>query len=440
MLDDRPHATAGRHGRRVDRRGPRARSAASVARRPRGCRWTTAPSCRTTCARTSLCSWTRPSGSRPSSSPRAGRSRWTRCSACAPRPPHDGAGAAARGAAPAARVRHGGRRRATTTSSSSATSSALGEDLRAPALAQGRAGARTARSASRSSAPGMSGLVAAHRLHQAGRRGRGAREERRRRRHLARELLPRLPRRRLQPLLLLLVRAARRLAAALLARQEVLLDYFRGVADQLRAATAHPLRHRGARRRARRGDDALAAASCAGRTARGHRSRPTPSSAASASSTARTSPTCPAPTLRRPRRSTPPAGTTTSTSPGKRVAVIGTGASAAQFIPRDRRGGRPPHDPPAHARPGSSPRPTTTTPSSREVAWLLRNVPGYANWLPVLELLAERRGPDGRRARVDPEWDDGGQSVEPDQRAGPPALRRPPAGRAGRPPRPARRT
>ena len=37
--------------------------------------------------------------------------------------------------------------------------------------------------------------------------------------------------------------------------------------------------------------------------------------------------------LRRARSSTPPTGTTTTTSPGKRVAVIGTGATAVQLIP-----------------------------------------------------------------------------------------------------------
>ena len=63
----------------------------------------------------------------------------------------------------------------------------------------------------------MSGLLAAIRLEQAGHPVRRDREERRRRRHLAREQLPRLPRRRRQPLLLLLVRAQPRLVGVLLA-------------------------------------------------------------------------------------------------------------------------------------------------------------------------------------------------------------------------------
>ena len=42
----------------------------------------------------------------------------------------------------------------------------------------------------------------------------------------------------------------------------------------------------------------------------------------------------PASSTSRARPSTPPSGTTTSTSTGKRVAVIGTGASAIQFVPR----------------------------------------------------------------------------------------------------------
>ena len=63
------------------------------------------------------------------------------------------------------------------------------------------------------------------------------------------------------------------------------------------------------------------------------RCRPPRSSAPSASSAARPCPTSRAGTSSPGRRGTRPAGTTTSTWPGRRVAVIGTGASAIQFVP-----------------------------------------------------------------------------------------------------------
>ena len=51
----------------------------------------------------------------------------------------------------------------------------------------------------------------------------------------------------------------------------------------------------------------------------------------------------------RARRSTPRAGTTTTICAGKRVAVIGTGASAIQFVPQIAPRGRPAPRVPAHA-------------------------------------------------------------------------------------------
>ena len=117
--------------------------------------------------------------------------------------------------------------------------------------------------------------------------------------------------------------------------QDVLLDYFRRCADDVRAARAHPLRHRGASRPT-------------GPTSelRWTRARARPPTATRRRSTAnavdqRGRPAEPpvVPGHRRPRlvrrarRSTRRAGTTTSTCAGKRVAVIGTGASAVQFIP-----------------------------------------------------------------------------------------------------------
>ena len=89
-----------------------------------------------------------------------------------------------------------------------------GDDLRAPDLAQGHRRPPIAPFRVVIVGAGMSGLLAAHRL-AAGRRPlRDHREERRRRRHVVREPLSRLPRRRAEPPLQLLVRAARRLAAA----------------------------------------------------------------------------------------------------------------------------------------------------------------------------------------------------------------------------------
>ena len=93
---------------------------------------------------------------------------------------------------------------------------ALGEDLRTPHVAQGGARRPIARSASRSSAPGMSGLVAAHRLHQAGVEVVVLEKNDDVGGTWLENSYPGLPGRRVQPLLLLLLRAAGRLAAALL--------------------------------------------------------------------------------------------------------------------------------------------------------------------------------------------------------------------------------
>ena len=104
---------------------------------------------------------------------------------------------------------------------------------------------------------GMSGLVAAHRLHQAGVDVVVLEKNARRGRHLVGEHLPGLPGRRVQPLLQLLVRAAGRLAGALLvpAGAARLLPRRR---RPLRPAPAHPLRHRGHLAGLRRGDHDLA--------------------------------------------------------------------------------------------------------------------------------------------------------------------------------------
>jgi 4-hydroxyacetophenone monooxygenase len=94
---------------------------------------------------------------------------------------------------------------------------------------------------------------------------------------------------------------------------------------------------------------------------------------------------------------------------GKRVVVIGTGASAAQFVPEIA-------EPAAHLTIlQRTPAWFLPTPDYRvdvepEVAWLLRNVPGYTNWLRFWNFWQNVEGLM-IAARVDPEWDGSGQSV-----------------------------
>ena len=120
---------------------------------------------------------------------------------------------------------------------------------------------------------------------------------------------------------------------------------------------------------------------------------------------------------------------------GKRVVVIGTGASAAQFVPGDRRAGRPPHDPPAHA--GLVP-PHPRLPRRRRARGGVAAAERARlhELAPLLELLAERRGPDDRGPGR-PGVGQRRRQREPGQRADPAALRPAPAGGAGRAPRPA---
>ena len=105
----------------------------------------------------------------------------------------------------------------------------------------------TSTSASSIIGAGMSGLLAAHRLQQAGIAVRGDREERRRRRHLAREHVSGMPGRQPEPQLQLLLRAAPRLAVPLLdagGAARLLRRLRRGV----RRPGPRPVRDRGARR------------------------------------------------------------------------------------------------------------------------------------------------------------------------------------------------
>lgn len=94
---------------------------------------------------------------------------------------------------------------------------------------------------------------------------------------------------------------------------------------------------------------------------------------------------------------------------GKRVAIIGTGASAAQFIP-------------IVAEQAAEltifqrtpawflPTPDYHDPVSPAAQWLFRNVPGYANWYRFFIFWQNVEGV-GAAAIVDPEWDGGETSV-----------------------------
>jgi 4-hydroxyacetophenone monooxygenase len=94
---------------------------------------------------------------------------------------------------------------------------------------------------------------------------------------------------------------------------------------------------------------------------------------------------------------------------GKRVAVIGTGASAAQFIPVVAR--QTGHLTVFQRTPAwFIPAPTYTEQIGPETRWLRRNVPGYTHWS---RFWVFWRSVEGLMplARVDPEWDEGERSV-----------------------------
>ena len=94
---------------------------------------------------------------------------------------------------------------------------------------------------------------------------------------------------------------------------------------------------------------------------------------------------------------------------GQRIVVIGTGASAAQLVPEIA-------EPAAHLTilqrtpAWFLPTPDYHDDVEPEVAWLLRNVPGYTNWLRFWSFWQNVEGLMVA-ARVDPEWDGGGASV-----------------------------
>jgi 4-hydroxyacetophenone monooxygenase len=94
---------------------------------------------------------------------------------------------------------------------------------------------------------------------------------------------------------------------------------------------------------------------------------------------------------------------------GKRVVVIGTGASAAQLVPEIAE--RTAHLTILQRTPAwFLPTPDYRDDVEPEVAWLLGNVPGYTNWLRFWNFWQNVEGLMVA-ARVDPEWDGGGQSV-----------------------------
>lgn len=94
---------------------------------------------------------------------------------------------------------------------------------------------------------------------------------------------------------------------------------------------------------------------------------------------------------------------------GKRVAVIGTGASAAQFIPAIA-GEVASLTVFQRTAPWFLPAPNYTEPIGPEVRWLRRNVPGYTHWS---RFWVFWRNVEGMMpfATVDPAWDGGERSV-----------------------------
>ena len=103
----------------------------------------------------------------------------------------------------------------------------------------------------------------------------------------------------------------------------------------LRRRVRHPPARPPEQRRSTGADVGRGRAALDDRDLDGRAARPRRWSPAWARSPSRRSPTSPGSTTSRARPSTPPAGTTTTTCSGKRVAAIGTGASAIQFVPAD---------------------------------------------------------------------------------------------------------
>ena len=218
-------------------------------------------------------------------------------------------------------------------------------------------------------------------------------EERRRRRHLAREQLSRVPGRQPEPQLQLLLRPAPRLAAALLdpGRAARLLPALRRRVR--RCATTSGSAPRCCRRRGRTRTRALDGPGAIGRRRRGV-ARVERGISAVGQLNRPSFPDIDGRGRSRARRSTRRAGTTTSTSRGKRVAVIGTGASAVQFIPEIA--------PVAgelvvfqRTPPWFGPTEDYHDAVADGLRWLYRHVPSYSEWNRFCDLLEDGR----RRAR-----------------------------------------
>ena len=169
------------------------------------------------------------------------------------------------------------------------------------------------------------------------------------------------------------------------APQAEILAYLERLRRQVRPAPAPPLRHRG--RRGAEFDEARGSWTRAARAAASAVARARSCSATGALS----SPSLPGhPRARRAsraRRSTRRAGTTTTTSTGKRVAVIGTGASAIQFVPQIAPRSAQLAPLPAHAAvdPAASPTARSGAASAR-----------CSQRLPLLQRLASRPASTGR--------------------------------------------
>jgi 4-hydroxyacetophenone monooxygenase len=244
------------------------------------------------------------------------------------------------------------------------------------------------------------------------------REEPRGRRHLAREPLPGLPRRRGQPLLLLLVRARRRLDRVLRPSARA-AGYFERTARAPRRGRPHPLRDRGGAAIVGRGHGAggRSPSATAGATGPTGPRRRRARSAPSASSTARSCPTSPAddPSPGVAMHSAQWVDGTDLT--GKRVAVIGTGASAFQIVPTiapdvehlDRVPALRAVDVPQPALPRRR--------RATACAWAMRHLPFYGRWYRFLLFWPACDG--GLPAmRIDPDYAAPGPSRQRGQRRG----------------------
>ena len=213
-----------------------------------------------------------------------------------------------------------------------------------------------------------------------------------------------------------------------------------GCADAFGLRDAHPLRHRGACRPTWSDDD-LALDASRVRDADGDEEtleRRRGRSARSASSTGPTFPDDPRARRRsRARRSTRRRWDHDVDLAGKRVAVIGTGASAVQFIPEIAADGRASCSCSSARRRGSGPTPDYHDAVSAGLRWLYGHVPSYSEWNRFW--IFWRMG-DGALAgvRVDPDWDGERRVGQRDQRVHAQMLTGVPRGAVRRPARPAR--